>query len=403
MLLNAIVFADSNIQKGRKHMSDNYSIARYSIDQLRLGMELGETALSPDGKVLLHAGTILTEKHIERLIYYGIEGVRVREIQSSVGMDSSDQLMLDNAEQEEVIVSYEYCESDMSTVVSEQESEFTSIYGNAVKDLKKCFTLVRLEKHLDCDLLYSIVDSLLNLSTQGIGATALLHTALRSEDYLFHHSINVGILANIIGSLTGVFTPSQQRNLVLAGILHDIGKLEIPVHVLYKKGSLDEEELHLVRQHPAIAFKFFRHFKEIPESVRLGVLQHHERDDGSGYPLHTASAKNHPIAKVLGIADVYDAMTSKKVYGKEVSPFAAIDTIQADSFSGKFPAKFSTPFLHELCQTLIGRYVTLNDGRTGQLVFWNRSGKETCLIRFADGQVLDISNQNKLKVTKLVC
>lgn len=380
-------------------MSDNYQIARYPISQLRPGLELGETVLSPDGGVLLYAGTILTQKHIERLIHYKFDPVRIREFQASE-MDSEQPA---TAEPEEPIVYHEYCEPDMPATVSEQENEFAHIYGNAVKELKKCFTIVRLEKHLDCDLLHSIVDSLLNLSPYGIGATALLHTAKRSEDYLFHHSVNVGILANVIGSLSGVFKPSQQKSLVLAGLLHDLGKLEIPVHVLYKKGRLDEEELHQVRQHPAIAYKFFRHFKEIPENVRLGVLQHHERDDGSGYPLHTDAAKNHPIAKVLGIADVYDAMTSKKVYGEEVSPFAAINTIQTDAFSGKFSPKYSTPFLHELCQTLIGRYVTLNDGNTGQLVFWNRIGKETCLIRFSDGQVVDISNQNKLKIAKLVC
>ncbi|SDE51773.1 HD-GYP domain-containing protein [Sporomusa acidovorans] len=383
-------------------MSDNYQIARYPISQLRPGLKLGETVLSPDGGVLLYAGTMLTHKHIERLIFYKIDHVRIREFQTGEA-DTLGQQGADPVEQEALIAHHEYCEPDMPATVSEQENEFANTYGNAVKDLKKCFTIVRLEKHLDCDLLHSIVDSLLTLTPYGIGATALLHTANRSEDYLFHHSVNVGILAHIIGTLSGAFKPSQQKNLILAGILHDIGKLEIPVHVLYKKGRLDEDELHMVRQHPAIAYKFFRHFKEVPENVRLGVLQHHERDDGSGYPLHTNGAKNHPIAKVLGIADVYDAMTSKKVYGQEVSPFAAIDTLQTDTFSGKFSPNYTTPFLHELCQTLIGRYVTLNDGNIGQLVFWNRSGKETCLIRFSDGQVIDISNQNKLKIMKLVC
>lgn len=380
-------------------MADNSSITKYQIHQLYSGLELAETVFSPDGGVLLHAGTILTDKNIERLVRYGYDAVRIRELHPA---DYAQAPILP-AEQLEEIVVYEYCEPDMPDNVLEQEQEFTGIYNNAVKDLKRCFALVRLEKHLDCELLNSIVDSLLTLSSRGIGATALLHTTTRSEDYLFHHSVNVGILAHVIGTLSGAFKPSQIRNLVLAGILHDIGKLEIPVNVLYKNGSLDEDEFNLVRQHPAIAFKFFRSFKEIPESVRLGVLQHHERDDGSGYPLHTNAAKNHPIAKALGIADVYDAMTSKKVYGHEVSPFAAIDTIQADTFSGKFSPTYTTPFLHELCQTLIGRYVTLTDGRTGQLVFWNRSGKETCLIRFSDGQVVDISSQYKVKIVKLVC
>ncbi|HWR43060.1 HD-GYP domain-containing protein [Sporomusa sp.] len=375
-------------------MAENYNIARYQVDQLRPGLELGETVFSPDGGVLLHTGTILTEKHIERIVGYGIELVRIRE-------SSPIKPAFDNAviPEPEATVN---CEPDMASV-SEHENEFLRAYNEAVRNLKKCFTLVRLEKHLDCQLLYSIVDSVMWLSARGTGATALLHTTTRSEDYLFHHSINVGVLANIIGALSGAFDLAQQRSLVLAGILHDIGKLEIPVQVLYKNGSLTEEELNMVRQHPAIAFKFFRNYVEIPENVRFGVLQHHERDDGSGYPLHTEASKNHPIARVLGIADTYDAMTSKKVYGEEVSPFAAIDTIQSDTFSGKFSPKYSTPFLNELCQSLIGRYVTLNDGRTGQLVFWNRSGKGNCLIRFSDGQVLDIYSQNKLKITKLVC
>jgi HD-GYP domain-containing protein (c-di-GMP phosphodiesterase class II) len=382
---------------GEKHMTENYSIARYQVEQLQPGLELGETVLSPDGGVLLHTGTILTKTHIERIVSYGLEMVRIREV-NQPNLTSSPAAIPEL----EANVPCEYYEPDMASN-SEHENDFLHAYNEAVKALKKCFTLVRLEKHLDCQLLYSIVDSVMWLSARGTGATALLHTTIRSEDYLFHHSINVGILANIIGAASGAFDLTQQRYLVLAGILHDLGKLEIPVQILYKNGSLTEEEFNLVRQHPAIAFKFFRNYVEIPENVRFGVLQHHERDDGSGYPLRTDASKNHPIARVLGIADTYDAMTSKKVYGEEVSPFAAIDSIQGDTFAGKFSPKYSTPFLNELCQSLIGRYVTLNDGRTGQLVFWNRSGRANCLIRFSDGQVLDIYGQNKLKITKLVC
>lgn len=368
----------------------NYNVVRCSVYELRPGFELAESVYSPDGSGLLHAGTILTEKQIARIMNYGFASVRIRK---PVPMP----------EVINELVPEMYCKPDMAEGVLEQANDFFEIYSRAVIDIKKCFTLVRLEKQLDYELLNSVVDSVMYLSSRGIAATALLHTTTRSEDYLFHHSVNVGILAKIIGELSGLFDSVQQHNLVLAGILHDIGKIEIPFKVLYKSGALTEEELVIVRQHPAIAFKFFSQYKEIPESVRLGVLQHHERDDGSGYPLHTNAAKNHPIAKVLGIADVYDAMTSKKVYGQEVSPFAAIDTIQADTFAGKFSPNYSTPFLHELCQTLIGRYVTLNDGRTGQLVFWNRIGKENCLVRFSDGQIVDIGQRDDLKITKLVC
>lgn len=381
-------------------MAEKYSIARYRVNQLHPGLELGETVFSSDGGVLLYAGTVLTQKHIERILIYGVEAVRIRR-----AIESSD-VVGDYPETEEDLeenIPVEYCEPDIPEGAQEQENDFLHIYNTALKELKRCFTLVKLDKHLDCDLLNDIVDALLQISMRGISATALLHTTNRSEDYLFHHSVNVGILSNVIGTLSGAINPTQQRNLVMAGVLHDIGKLEVPVQVLYKTGQLTEEEFNLVRQHPAIAFKFFRNFKEIPDSVRYGVLQHHERDDGSGYPLRTNSSKNHAFAKIIGIADVYDAMTSKKVYGQEVSPFAAIETIQSDTFSGKFPPQFSTPFLQELCQTLIGRFVTLNDGRIGQLVFWNRSGKESCLIRFSDGKIIDIGGHSKIKITKLVC
>ncbi len=383
-------------------MSANYSIIRFPVSQLQPGFELGETVFSPDGGVLLHNGTILTGKHIERIVSYGLDVVRIRQVMQSELL--VDQTAADTAMAEPEPAAAAVCgEADMASGL-EHENDFLRVYNEAVKDLKKCFALVRLEKHLDCQLLFSIVDAVMWLAARGTGATALLHTTIRSADYLFHHSINVGILANIIGTASGAFVElTQQRQLVMAGILHDLGKLEIPVQILYKNGSLTEEEFNQVRQHPAIAYKFFRNYIEIPENVRYGVLQHHERDDGSGYPLRTDAAKNHPIARVLGIADTYDAMTSKKVYGKEVSPFAAIDTIQGDTFAGKFSPQYSTPFLNELCQALIGRYVTLNDGRTGQVVFWNRSGQGSCLIRFPDGRVLDIYSQTKLRITKLVC
>ena len=371
-------------------MAENYTIIKCSVHQLRPGLELGESVFSPDGSGLLHAGTILTEKQIARMLNYGLDSVRIRQTVLT------PEVITETAAEA-------YCEPDMAAGVSAQESEFSDTYNRSVQDMKKCFSLIKLERQLDYALLDTLVDSVARLASRGIAVTALLHTLTRAEDYLVHHSVNVGILANIIGELSGVFSVVQQRNLILAGILHDIGKLDVSSKVLYKNGALTEEELAAVRQHPAIAFKFLSRYKEIPESVRLGVLQHHERDDGSGYPLHTDAAKNHPIAKVLGIADVYDAMTSKKVYGQEVSPFAAIDTIQADTFASKFSPDHSTPFLHELCQTLIGRYVTLSDGRTGQLVFWNRSGKENCLVRFSDGKILDVRQQQGLKLAKLVC
>lgn len=136
------------------------------------------------------------------------------------------------------------------------------------------------------------------------------------DTYHFHHSINVCLLAMSVGRYYGL-NRSQLEELGLAAILHDIGKIEIPNYIWTMPDKPDEDEWALIKRHPLIGYEKVRDLG-MPDDVYMGVLHHHERLDGSGYPFGLKGEDIHLYGKIIAIADVYDAMRSKRSY-KEMS------------------------------------------------------------------------------------
>lgn len=137
------------------------------------------------------------------------------------------------------------------------------------------------------------------------------------DQYHFHHAINVCLLAMSVGRYHGL-DKSQLEELGLAAILHDIGKIKIPHYIWTMPGKPDDEEWALIKRHPLIGYEMVQDLA-MPSDVCLGILHHHERLNGSGYPFGLKDDEIHQYGKIIAIADVYDAMRSKRSY-KEESP-----------------------------------------------------------------------------------
>jgi len=167
---------------------------------------------------------------------------------------------------------------------------------------------------------------------------------LRVHDYYtYSHSINTAVLSAVIGRELG-FHENKVKDLTFAGLLHDIGKIKIPKEILYKPGKLSQEEFTLIKNHSFLGYEFIIKEMELPEYIAKGALDHHERWHGDGYPNGLKGKEISEFGQIIGIADVFDALISEKIYKGSVQSNDAVRimlTEEAKSFNPEIFHKFA--------------------------------------------------------------
>jgi putative nucleotidyltransferase with HDIG domain len=182
------------------------------------------------------------------------------------------------------------------------------------------------------------------------------------DDYTFRHSINVAVISSAIARHVGLDESSSGR-VGLAAIMHDIGKLYVPKSVIHKAGRLSPSEWQLIRKHPVDGARILREEK-VDDLISRVAYEHHMRFDGKGYPPARAAEKIHDASHIVRIADSYDALTTKRAYRKQISPYEAIKLMTRTRGSEFHPEYFDV-FLHMMGNIPIGSMLEL---RTGEKV-----------------------------------
>lgn len=180
------------------------------------------------------------------------------------------------------------------------------------------------------------------------------------DDYTFHHSLSVAIMAIAIGMEMGLDIQFVNE-IGIAGLLHDIGKVSIPIEIINKPSRLTEEEFNIVKMHPIYAARHLQERNLVNFNVYSGIIQHHEKYDGSGYPFHLAGDKIHLYARILAVADVYDALTSNRPYRTPNPPNEAIEYIMAGNGS-HFDENVVRAFIRKVAPYPTGAKVLLSNG-----------------------------------------
>ena len=187
------------------------------------------------------------------------------------------------------------------------------------------------------------------------------------DQYTFTHSINVALYSMLIAKWLEL-SEKQITGVIQAGVLHDIGKTKIKPEILNKKGPLLPEEFEQIKQHPIYSYQIIKDIPQISKKTLAGVIMHHERENGTGYPLGV-SGKHIPLyAKTIAVADVYDALTSERVYKKRVTPFETFREFEKIGY-GEFDVKIMLTFLANIANFYIGSKVKMNTGEIGEIVF----------------------------------
>jgi HD-GYP domain-containing protein (c-di-GMP phosphodiesterase class II) len=223
---------------------------------------------------------------------------------------------------------------------------------------------------------------------------------LKSKDeYTYRHTVCVGIIATLIGKWLNL-SQAELFDLSLGATLHDIGKARVPSDILNKPGRLTQEEYREMQRHTVYGYKLLQDIPEINERVALIALQHHEREDGGGYPFHLQSDKIDKLAKVVAIADVYHAMSSSRVY-HQAEPFhIVISQMQNDVF-GKFDPKIMMVFLFRIMDSLVGRRVLLSSGEEGTIIMVDPYEPLRALIKSED-TLIDLRLNRGLRISRVL-
>ncbi len=201
--------------------------------------------------------------------------------------------------------------------------------------------------------------------------------------YTFRHSVNVALLAALIGQWLGL-SEEKLCKLTTAGLLHDLGKMAIPPAILNKRGELTPDEREIVCNHPRKCLEILA-LQGYERELLFGILQHHERIDGSGYPEKLPGRTISLFARIIAVADVYDAMMSNRVYHHGVTPFVVIEQLVKD-MAGKLDPLVCAVLLKKSKEQMVGQRVILADGREAVIEEFEEGGFAEPVLQLPDGQ-----------------
>lgn len=219
------------------------------------------------------------------------------------------------------------------------------------------------------------------------------------DDCIFKHSVNVAALSSILGKWLGL-DEKELKCLTYAAILHDFGKTKIDKNILHKPGFLTTKERAIVREHPVISYKVVKDVSYLHSSVANGILMHHERLDGSGYPLGVKGDKIHSFAKIIAIADTFDAVNSNRSYKKREDPFAALETIQKESL-GRLDYEYCKIFIEHIINYYVGEKILLDTDKVCKIIQVHVNDLSRPLL-LDEGEFIDLRKEKNLHIKNLV-
>jgi HD-GYP domain-containing protein (c-di-GMP phosphodiesterase class II) len=326
-----------------------------------IGWRLIKPIYSSKGSLLLPAPALLTDERLERLAQHHIH------------------LTIDDVEP---------VQNRSKELIAEAISEIKRIFDCAhhtgkipIDDIQTYF-VPRIEQIINSPQLIQLLIELQEL-----------------DDYTYQHNVAVGVLSTLIGKWLE-YDEDALALLSVAASLHDIGKVKIPGEILNKPGKLTSEEFSLMKLHAQYGYDILKQSDGVSERVAKVALQHHEREDGSGYPYGLKGKAVDPMSKIVAVADVFHAMTSKRVY-KEATPFYQVLGQMMDNAYGLLDTGIVTLFMRKVMDSLVGSRVLLSDDTIGIMVMNCYQDPANPLIR-RDDQFVDLSQHPDLNIIRIL-
>lgn len=307
------------------------------------------------GRVLIARKTVLNEFHIQALLKMGIMGVYITEGEDDDDDEESHGTEISEEVQRKIETQtvQDRTKVNLSASVKARVAEGIQYLYNDTNS--KQFTDVT--RNITNDLMKAIDDN---------DAIAVDISALKiSDEYTFKHSVDVATMSMIVGKKHGL-SDKDVYNIGISGLLHDVGKSKIPNFILNKAGKLTDEEFEMIKQHTLFGYEILKEKEDLTASIKLGVLQHHEKINGKGYPMMVDESKINLFAKIISVADIYDALVTERPYKKPFTPRDAVEMIM--SMTNELDITVMRSFLQSVILYPVGMVVELSIGERAKVI-----------------------------------
>lgn len=283
------------------------------LSDLKAGMTLNQKVESPDGKIIFGQGTVVNDYFLSCLKGWNLEGAEVAE----------EAMEFDFAEIEKIISAVTLGLFD-NQVLTKQTQTAAELHSEIEAELKRIFLLTRYHGAVPLESMISLVNKKIYPSISRHDSFEQLHAYAAAGDYLYRHALDVALISGYLGRWLG-YGDQDIWNLTLAGLVHDIGKTRIQFEMISKSGRLNSEEFKITKNHVTCSYQLLAQTELVPTVVLKAVLEHHEKLDGSGYPYCLRGTEITMLARIIAVADIYDALISNRYYRKGISPQEAVE------------------------------------------------------------------------------
>ncbi len=320
-----------------------------SADYLYVGMNVKDDIYNYDGRVVLvPTGVILDANKLRRLIKFnsGKRNISVKKRTFEQLIEHKKQKESVEQKELEAKIGYEKVTNSMESYLSSArytgkivETEVLSIKEEIAKQIE----------HVDINCVVQCI-----------------YAPRQMDEYLQKHSVNVSLLNGLIGKWMGL-TGVQISELILAGVVHDVGKTQVPAEILDLPRKLTVDEFAIVQKHPIYSYELLKNTQVCTEKIMSAVKYHHERYTGEGYPEGLKGEEIPLYARITAVSDVYDALVSKRSYKDEKNPLHVMNMLYKNESMG-LDTSISNLLVQRLLAEYIGREVVMSDATEGKIV-----------------------------------
>ncbi len=222
---------------------------------------------------------------------------------------------------------------------------------------------------LDVAAAAPVVENIMESIERNAAALLSLSLLQRADTYTHRHCVNVSILSTVFARYLEK-DAAKVHEAGFAGLFHDIGKALIPQDILHANRALNAGEFSVIKRHPILGYKQLQGVKDMSSDVLLGALEHHEKHDGTGYPQGLQGEEISRIARMIALADVYDALSAERPYKKAMPPHKSLGIMYKISGT-EFHPDYLTDFIRMIGVYPVSSIVELEDGRKGVVVKTN--------------------------------
>ena len=328
---------------------------------LKYGMRIAEDVRFNDNSktLLLKNGAILTNESINRLHRFNIPGIYIDD-------GIKNPLLTDELRKESILT--------IKEVFSFCEKNTTILNENTIHQVE------------------SVAEKLVEQIYNNKEISVCIKELQTYDSDTYMHSIGVAVLSIAIGTAMNL-NKRELCSLGISALLHDIGKVKVPVEIINKPDKLTEEEFEIVKNHPNWGGDYFTEHKNVSDNIYMGIVGHHERVDGTGYPNALKGDEIPLFARIISVADVYESLTGKRSYRSPIRPLEAIEYIMAGA-GRSFDQNVVQAFLKKIEPYPVGSYVKLSNRRCAKVIKSNRVNSLRPVIKISgeDDKVIDLQN-----------